>query len=145
MALTRAVEDLFILTETGDVSPFLEDLEKYIRLSKLKWSDYPPMVGEMKYFAIRIGNQYGRGPKPTIAIRELLKTEGYGWDNKLKTWYIMRPAEGFSIKDFTDQSGWSDSAAGIEVQFCDDLDNEIARYNVDHGKWRCISGDIPEM
>ena len=145
VALTRAVEDLFILTETGDVSPFLEDLEKYIRLSKLKWSDYPPMVGEMKYFAIRIGNQYGRGPKPTMAIRELLKAEGYRWDNKLKTWYIMRPAEGFSIKDFADQSGWSDSAAGIEVQFCDDLDNEIARYNVDRGKWRCISGDIPEM
>ena len=145
VALTRAVEDLFILTETGDVSPFLEDLEKYIRLSKLKWSDYPPLVGETKYFAIRVGNQYGRGPKPTMAIRDLLKAEGYRWDNKLKTWYIMRPVEGFSIKDFADQSGWSDSAAGIEVQFCDDLDNEIARYNVDHGKWRCITGDIPEM
>ena len=45
VALTRAVEDLLILTETGDVSPFLEDLEKYIRLSKLKWSDYPPAGG----------------------------------------------------------------------------------------------------
>ena len=104
-----------------------------------------PLVGETKYFAIRVGNQYGRGPKPTMAIRDLLKAEGYRWDNKLKTWYIMRPVEGFSIKDFADQSGWSDSAAGIEVQFCDDLDNEIARYNVDHGKWRCITGDIPEM
>ncbi len=145
VALTRAVEDLFILTETDNVSPFLEDLEKNMRLSKLKWSDYPPLVGETKYFTIRVGNQYGRGPKPTMAIRDLLKAEGYRWDNKLKTWYIMRPVEGFSIKDFADQSGWSDSAAGIEVQFCDDLDNEIARYNVDHGKWRCISGDIPEM
>ena len=80
-----------------------------------------------------------------MAIRDLLKAEGYRWDNKLKTWYIMRPVEGFSIKDFANQSSWSDSAAGIEVQFCDDLDNEIARYNVDRGKWRCISGDIPEM
>lgn len=143
VALTRAVENLFILTETGDVSPFLEDLEKNIRLSKLKWSDYLPLAGETKYFAIRVGNQYGRGPKPTIAIKDLLKADGYGWDNESKTWYILHPAEGFSVKDFADQTSWSDSAVGIEVRFCDDLDNEIAVYNVDHGKWQHISGDIP--
>ncbi|MDE0042711.1 MAG: UvrD-helicase domain-containing protein, partial [Candidatus Poribacteria bacterium] len=143
VALTRAVENLFILTETRDVSPFLEDLEKNIRLSKLKWLDYLPLAGETKYFAIRVGNQYGRGPKPTLAIRDLLKAEGYGWDKESKTWYVLRPAEGFSVKDFSNQTSWSDSAAGIEVRFCDDLDNEVAIYNVDHGKWQHISGDIP--
>ena len=95
VALTRAVEDLFILTETDNVSPFLEDLEKNMRLTKLKWPDYPPLADKTKYFAIRVGNQHGRGPKPTLAIRDLLKAEGYRWDNKLKTWYIMRPVEGF--------------------------------------------------
>ena len=143
VALTRAVEDLFVITETGDVSPFLEDLEKNIRLSKLKWSDYPPLVGETKHYAIRVGNQYGRGFKPTMAIRDLLKAGGYGWDKESKTWYILRPAEGFSVKDFADQTCWSASAAGIEVRFYDDLDNEVAIYNVDHGKWQRISGDIP--
>jgi DNA helicase-4 len=143
VALTRAVEDLFILTETDNVSPFLEDLEKNMRLSKLKWSDYPPLVGETKYFTIRVGNQYGHGPKPTMAIRDLLKAEEYGWDNKSKTWYTVLSAEGFSVKEFADQTIWCDSAAGIEVRFCDDFDNEIAKYNVDHGRWRCISGDIP--
>lgn len=143
VALTRAVEDLYILTETGDVSPFLEDLKKNMRLPTLKWSNYPPLAGETKYFAIRVGNQYGRGSKPTIAIRDLLKADGYGWDKESKTWYILHPAEGFSVKDFADQTSWSDSAVGIEVRFCDDLDNEIAVYNVDHGKWQHISGDIP--
>ena len=143
VAVTRAVEDLFILTETDNVSPFLEDLEKNIRLSKLKWSDYPPLVGETKYFTIWVGNQYGRGPKPTMAIRDLLKAEEYGWDNKSKTWYTVLSAEGFSVKEFADQTIWCNSAAGIEVRFCDELDNELAIYNVDHGKWQHISGDIP--
>ena len=40
VALTRAVEDLYILTEKNSFSPFLKDLGKNIRLSKLNWSDY---------------------------------------------------------------------------------------------------------
>ena len=143
VALTRAVEDLFILTETGDVSPFLEDLKKNMRLPTLKWSDYLLLAGETKYFSIRVGNQYGRGSKPTMTIRDLLKADGYGWDKESKTWYILHPVQGFSVKDFADRSSWSDSAVGIEVRFCDDVDNEVAIYNVDHGKWQHISGSIP--
>ena len=143
VALTRAVEDLFILTETEEVSPFLEDMQKNIRLPKLKWSDYPPLEGETKYFAIRVGNQHGRGFKPTMAIKDLLKAEGYGWDKESKTWYTLRPAEGFSVKSFADQTNWSDAAVGIEVRFYDDLEDEIAIYNIDHGRWRHVSGDIP--
>ncbi len=143
VALTRAVEDLFILTETGDVSPFLEDLKKNMRLPTLNWSNYPPLGGETKYFSIRVGNQYGRGSKPTTTIRDLLKADGYGWDKESKTWYILHPAQGFSVKDFANRTSWSDSAVGIEVRFCDDVDNEVAIYNVDHGKWQHISGSIP--
>ena len=145
VASTRAVEGLFILTETGNVSPFLEDLEKNIRLPKLKWSDYAPPAGETKVFAIRVGNQRRRGFKPTMAIRDMLKVEGYVWDKESKTWYITRPAAGFSVTDFANQASWSKSAIGVEVRFYDDLDDEVAIYNVDHGKWRCVSGDIPEM
>ena len=143
VALTRAVENLYILTETGDVSPFLEELQKNINLSRLKWSDYLESSGETKYFAIRVGNRYGRGFKPTMAIRDLLKAEGYGWDKESKTWYLLRPATSFSVEDFANQTTWSDSAAGIEVRFYDDSNNEVAVYNVDHGKWRHISGEIP--
>lgn len=142
VALTRAVEDLFILTETGDVSPFLEDLKKNMRLPTLNWSNYPPLGGETKYFAIRVGNQYGRGPKPTMTIRDLLKAEGYSWDRESKTWYILYPAEGFSVKDYAEQTSWSDSTVGIEVRFCDDFENEVAVYHVDEGKWTHISGEI---
>ena len=61
VALTRAVEDLFILTDKDNFSPFLEDLERNVKLSRLEWSDYPPLVGTTKRITIRVGNQNGRG------------------------------------------------------------------------------------
>ena len=143
VALTRAVEDLYILTEKNSFSPFLKDLGKNIRLSKLNWSDYSPAVGTTKYF-IRIGNQYGRGSKPTKSIKEQLRAEGYRWDNRSKMWDIMRLAEGFSVEEFADRAIWSNSADGIEVRVYDHLDNEVALYHVDGGHWRCIRDDIRE-
>jgi DNA helicase-4 len=141
VALTRAMENLFILTEKGSFSPFLEDLEKNIKLSRLAWSDYLPLEGKIQYITIKIGNQNGRGSEPTKKIKELLKPKGYRWDGE--TWYSIRPAEGFSVKAFADQDIW-DLADGIEVGFYDYLDNEIALYHVDGGQWRCINDDIRE-
>ena len=147
VALTRAAEDLFILTETDNFSldnfsPFLEDLERNIELSRLAWSDYPPLVGTTKYITIRVGNQSGRGAKPTIDIKGWLNKEGYRWDGE--TWYSTRPAEGFSVREFANQTIWGDLSDGIEVQFYDHLDNKIALYHVDGGQWRCINDNIRE-
>ena len=144
VALTRAVEELFILTEKDNFSPFLEDLERNIKLSKLAWSDYPPLEGKTEYITIRVGNQNGRGPEPTMKIKKLLKDKGYGWDEDRETWYSTLPAEGFSVKKFANQPMWGDLADGIEVGFYDYLDNEIALYHVDEGQWRRISGNIRE-
>ena len=142
VALTRAVEDLFILTEKDNFSPFLEDLERNIKLSRLEWSDYPPLVGTTKYIAIRVGNQNGRGAKPTIAVKDFLINEGYHWNGK--TWHSIRPAERFSVREFANQAMWSNSANGIEVRFYDHSENEIALYRVDGGQWKCIYDKIRE-
>ena len=144
VALTRAVEDLFILTEKDNFSPFLEDLEKNIELSRLEWSDYPPLEGRTQYITIRIGNQNGRGAEPTIAVKNLLRNEGYRWNGKTKTWYSTRPAEGFSVGEFANQARWSNSSDGIEVRFYDHSENEIALSHVDGGQWKCIYDKIRE-
>ena len=68
VALTRAVEDLFILTEKDSFSPFLEDLERNIELDRLEWSDYPPLEGRTQYITIRIGNQEEDLRNWTLAI-----------------------------------------------------------------------------
>ena len=143
VALTRAVEDLFILTEKDNFSPFLEDLEKNIELSRLEWSGYPPLVGKTQYITIRIGNQAGVfGDDGTYAIKDLLKAEGYRWNGK--TWHSTRPEEGFSVGEFAKQARWSDSSDGIEVRFYDYSENEKALYHVDGGQWKRIYDQIRE-
>ena len=138
VALTRAVKELFILTETNNSSSFLEDL----KLPTLKWQDYPPLA----YVTIKVGNQKGKGIHPTKAIKDLLKTDGYIWNGK--TWNSTRLAEGFSVKEFVGQTGktkWGKLANGIVAQFYDHLGNEIAKYHVDDGQWKYISGTIDNI
>ena len=141
VALTRAVEELFILTEKDNFSPFLEDLERNIKLSRLAWSDYPPLEGKTEHITIRVGNQNRRGPEPTMKIRKLLKDKGYSWDEDRKTWYSTLPAKGFSVGTFADQDIWG-LADGITVGFYDHLDNMIELHHVDDGLWRHISDNI---
>jgi DNA helicase IV len=139
VALTRAVERLFILTEKNNFSPFLEDLRNSIYLSSLDWSVYPPLVGPMKRITVRVGNQDGRGKNGTFEIKDMLKAEGYRWStNGWKAWSHTWPVNGFSVQDFSAHAMWSLRADGIEVRFYDDLDNMVAIYRVDKGKWSCI-------
>jgi DNA helicase IV len=68
---------LFIITETNNISPFLEDLQKRKIIPALDWSNYPPLVETSERIVVRIGNQHGRGSKPTFTIKALLKAEKY--------------------------------------------------------------------
>ena len=142
VALTRAKEELYILTENNNSSPFLEDLEEYMKLSRLEWSDYPPAEDMSRRITIRVCNQNGRGSKPTVELKDLLIAEGYRWDNELTPWYIVRSANEFSVTSFIDLASWSKSADGVEVRFCDYLDRVLAKYYINAGKWECIFNNI---
>ena len=89
VALTRAVEELYILTEQANFSPFLKDLVANLDVPTLEWSDFPPLEGTSQYITIRIGNQKGRGPYPTTTIKDMLRAERYDWDENSKTWYMV--------------------------------------------------------
>lgn len=146
VALTRAVENLFIITETNNVSPFLEDLQKRKIIYSLDWSDYPPLVETTKHITVRIGNQHGRGSKPTVAIKDLLKAENYIYrTNVWNAWLRTYPAQGFSVKELFAKGMWISRADGIEVRFYDDLENMLAIYRIDGGQLTCITDNIPEL
>ena len=94
--------DLFILTETANISPFLEDLEPEIAMSRLERSDYPASLSPSSdaIVTIRMGNQEGASGKWTFAIKDGLRAEGYQWDGKSKVWHATEPAVGFSFAEF---------------------------------------------
>ena len=144
VALTRAVEHLFILTETNNVSPFLEDLRSRKTISTLNWFDYTPLVGFISRMTVRVGNQDGRGGSSTYAIRDLLKAEGYRWNTTgWNAWCRTCAAQGFSVQKFFGEAIWISLADGIEVRFYDDLENEVGIYRVDKGQWSCMVDNIP--
>ena len=141
VALTRAEEELFILTETDNVSPFLEDLEDKIEMSRLEWSDYPASLSPSSNatITIRVGNQEGVLGKGNYEIKDDLRGEGYRWDRDSKVWYATEPAAGFTFAEFQSKAEWSDAADGIEVRFYNYSDKEIGRYHVDNGQWRWVA------
>jgi DNA helicase IV len=136
VALTRAVEHLLILTESNNVSPFLEELKSRKTISTLNLSEYPPFVKSSQRITIRVGNQTGRGGNGTFAIKDLLKAEGYRWNTTgWKAWCRTYPVKGFSIEEFFAKAMWIYDADGIEVRLYDDLETQVAVYRVEKGQW----------
>ena len=146
VALTRAEEELFVLTETDNCSPFLKNLERKKSIwgftngaiDRLEWSDYPAMLS----ITITVG---GKG---TFAIKDLLKAEGYHWDRESKVWFTTKTAAGFSLTEFLNKVKWRAVADDIEVSFYDNSDKELWKYHVDEGLWKrdrhSLSGVAPE-
>ncbi|MBD2354465.1 UvrD-helicase domain-containing protein [Tolypothrix sp. FACHB-123] len=145
VALTRAVERLFIVTESNNLSPFLDELKANKKINLLDWLDYPPCNLTIPQITIKVGNQSGRGTKPTIAIKRMLKAEGYNWKRTDKAWCRTYPAQEFSIQQYFDKAEWISHATGIEVQFYDDLENIIAKYYLEQGQCTAIINHIPDV
>lgn len=146
VALTRAVEHLFIITETNNVSPFLEELKSRTNIPSLNWSDYPPLVGATQRITVRVGNKDGQGGNGTYAIKNLLKAEGYRWNSTgWNNWFRTYPAQGFSVHQYFNNADWISQAAGTEVRFYDELEKVVAIYLVDEGQWTCIVDNIPDL
>ncbi|QSV56928.1 MAG: UvrD-helicase domain-containing protein [Dolichospermum sp. UKL201] len=142
VALTRAVETLFIITESKNSSPFLDELNSRTKISVLNWSDYQTFigVGTIRYITVKIGNQDGKGSNGTIAIKDLLKAEGYIWKPEVwPAWCRTYPAEGFSIPEYFDNANWISQAVGIEVRFYDDGENKSEVYRVNQGQYYLVN------
>ncbi|MCC5654719.1 UvrD-helicase domain-containing protein [Nostoc sp. XA013] len=133
VALTRAVDNLFIITETDNFSPFLEELKEKTKISFLNWSDYPPFVEIIKHITVKVGNQHGKGESGTYLIKHLFHDGGYSWKSKEKVWFRTYPIEEFSVQKYFDNATWVFRAVGIEARFYDDLENKLAVYHVDRG------------
>lgn len=139
VAITRAVGHLIIVTEKNNVSPFLESLQKSrIKIPFLHWSDYKPVAGELKQITVKVTSQYGKGSTPTFEIRERLGAEGYKWNSSSKTWWRIYSAQNFSVQSFLAATQWISYANGIQLRFCDDLENVLAEYTVDAGCPKCV-------
>lgn len=107
VALSRAKEDLYILTVKGEESPFLSALGKP---ALLVWDDYSPVKTEEVSIKIEVRNQPGAyNTPPTMIIKELLKADDYKWDPDRKAWYRYYSRDDYDIAEIMEQA-WTHSA-----------------------------------
>lgn len=146
VALTRAVEQLIIVTDKDSASPFLEDIQREKKILKINWSDYPPINDEIRRLVVKIGNQESKGGAPTFAVKDALKAAGYQWEaTGWKGWAKSFPTDGFNVGVLRGEV-WADGADGIEVRvFSDHHDVLMACYIINAGQWHCIFDNIPEL
>ena len=84
VAVTRAKTDLVILTTAKDESPFLSQLGE---IRSLHWDSLPAFVPEKRKARIEVMSQDGFGSKPTVSIKNLLKSAGFSYHSKTRSWF----------------------------------------------------------
>jgi len=133
VALTRAINKLVIITETGRHSSFLEQLN----LNAIDWREYPHVRSETTRLVVKIGNQERRGGSPTYLIKDFLKASSYQFQSTSKSWAKSFPIDGFDIEKIKTEV-WATSADGIEVHIFDDADGLVAHFLINSGNWHCV-------
>jgi len=141
VALTRAKNELFIVTDSFNSSPFIAGLTKTMQLKEVNWANYPVPMNEDRFILVRVTNQKDRGSSPTKEINEFLKSEGYRFDGNLMCWYKVELIQTFladgSRLQYLNERNWSSQANGIEVNFCNEQGISKAAYLANNGKWTC--------
>lgn len=102
VALSRAKEDLYILTMKDEESPFLSTLG---RLNTLLWDDYSPVKTDAVSIKIEVRNQPGKFiTPPTMVIKELLKADDFKWDRDRTAWCRYYSRDDYDIEEIMGQA-----------------------------------------
>ncbi|MBE9029223.1 UvrD-helicase domain-containing protein [filamentous cyanobacterium LEGE 11480] len=133
VALTRAIKQLFIITEKENISPFLQKLQQRSSVQALDWSDYRPLSIDLDKLTVKICNLQGKSSGGTFPIKEQLKKDGFKWQKP--NWWKTYSAVGFVAQDLLKEATWMKEAHNIQVQVCDSQDQVSEIYYIDRGQW----------
>jgi DNA helicase IV len=143
VALTRAIDTLIVFTEGRGKSPFLEDIEKQMKLQPLDWAVFPSVASiSGNRLVVQVKNQpdvpFEIG---TFAVKNQLMACRYNWHAVNELWEKSFPADGFSF-DIVRNEVWATAACRVDISVVDDSETEIASYSLDLGAWTCRFDNI---
>ena len=138
VALTRAIDTLVIFTEGRGKSPFLDDIERQMNLSKLDWAVFPSVASILgNRLVVQVKSQpdipFEIG---TSTIKDQLKACRYNWHGVNKVWEKSFPVDSFTF-DVVRSEVWATAACRVDVSVVDDSETETASYRLDLGAWTC--------
>ena len=134
VALTRAVDTLIILTETQNISPFLQNIIQNSALQKICWKNFSEVKDKNSRVTVRIGNLNPRNINATLAIKDQLKADNFQWDSRNRVWQQSFLEEKFSL-NILQKSIWSKSANEISVRIVDEHESLLEEYEIHSGQW----------
>lgn len=148
VALTRAREKVFIITEKGRESPFLGDIDKSMKLPAISWADYPPVVEKSEWITVKISGPYD-------AIKTLiptLKADNYRYRDLSRAGGGRSWDRSFRISDLTVRflldAPWMLEASksevtGVVVSFHDGTDRCFMDCQFKDGRLDVSSDGVP--
>ncbi|MBF0259048.1 MAG: UvrD-helicase domain-containing protein [Desulfamplus sp.] len=146
VALTRAVEQLVIITDGKIRTPFIDDLMQKEQLKTIEWSQYQPISDidqACQCIIVKIVNEssFDKEGTGTYAIKDQLKSSGYRWNSKDKVWEKSFPLTGFAAK-FLKNEIWGDHAKEIEIKIHNESEQLLAHYYVNFIEWHCYFDNL---
>ncbi len=141
VALTRAVESLVVITDSGAESPFLDEIRSRRALPPLPWMEFPPVAERgNRRLLLKIkdaaGREYG-AQTGTFPIKDQLYACRYQYHGVSKRWEKSIALDLFNM-DLIRAEPWAASATDVEVNFHDDSETLLASYRIDCGQWTTI-------
>lgn len=131
VALTRAADELIILTTKGEESPFLKTILEKNEITTLRWNDYKSFVIGSMRGRVDVENENFYYAQPTLAIKSMLKQQGYKYDSTKRKWYTLFNPEETDITEVLEEP-WVTYANRVMVSFYID-DICIHQYLIDKG------------
>ena len=143
VALTRAIDTLVIFTEGRGKSPFLDDIEKQIRLQPLDWTAFPSVTSTSgNRLVVQVKNRLGvPSSLGNFAVKNQLDANRYRYHGSKKLWEKSFPAENFNF-DLVRNEVWATAACRVDISVVDDSEVEVASYRLDLGAWTCVFDNI---
>ena len=140
VALTRAVRELVIITDSKRPSEFLTQLVKRAHIDSLRWHDYEPAPTQGAELHISLTNRSKAGG--TFPIKDQIKACGYRWfSGNDSCWRKTISVASFDLSDIQNEP-WCNAAVGVYVLIESDSDDIVAWYEVDHGRWKARKDDL---
>lgn len=143
VALTRAIDTLVIFTEGRGKSPFLDDIEKQIRLQSLDWTAFPSVTSiSGNRLVVQVKNRHGVPYQlGNSAVKDQLKANRYAYHGIKQLWEKSFPAGHFNF-DIVRNEVWATAACQVDVCVMNDSEVELASYYLDVGAWTCLFDNL---
>ena len=148
VAFTRAINKLVIITDGDKKSSFLDELEGQLPIKAINWDDYkyPRRQAPRSRLTVWVGNQKGRGSRPTVAIKDLLLADQFDWRKKGEPgtgWTKYFSAKEFNLEALKSKA-WAKAADGVDLRILDENEDIVAQFLINNGNWQCEVNQLDE-